>query len=88
MVQATHAAIELLRRSEEHCDEHPHLVILAVPDLDQLLAAQSRLAKCIRTTPYYEPDLDNQLTALAAGPLYDSDRVFFRHYKLWRQPSC
>lgn len=45
-----------------------YLVCLSVEDLFELEALQTRLSKDFKTIPFYEPDLDNEMTAFAIEP--------------------
>lgn len=50
----------------EHGTPPENLVVLQVPDEDALRAILGRLDG--RTVAFHEPDLDDALTAIAAGP--------------------
>ena len=81
MVQASHAAIEgsTLLSSE---DDHPHLVVLGVKSEIQLYNALQRLSdNGIRCKPFYESDLDGQLTSFATEPIHGDSRQLFKNYQ-------
>jgi hypothetical protein len=82
-VQAIHAAIEVARSTLSPDDEHPHVVLCGVNSEQQLFNAMNRLQGLgIEIKPFYEADLGDQLTAIAAGPIYGEDRRHFRRYQL------
>jgi hypothetical protein len=63
--------------------EHPSLVVCSIPDEpDLLLEAQNLSRQQIRFILFREPDLNNQVTALATEPLPLSQRKKLRHLKL------
>jgi hypothetical protein len=77
-VQAAHAAIEVARNKE--LKHHPNLVILTArdePSLHKLLDTIDLPIEVFR-----EPDRNNEVTAVAAGPLYGEDRRKFRKFKM------
>ena len=82
-VQAIHAAIELARSHLSPDEEHPHLVLCGVKSELQLFNALQRLQKAgIPHKPFFEADRDDELTAVAAGPVSGEDRQHFRRYNL------
>jgi len=46
--------------------------------------ASSLKLKNIRFKEFREPDIGNQLTAIATEPVYGEQREFFKKYQLWR----
>lgn len=79
-VQSTHAALDFLMEHREagatwHAESN-FLCLLSVPDeasLEQL--AQEAQRKCIRFTIFREPDIDNQVTAIALEPGTNSAKL-------------
>jgi hypothetical protein len=51
-----------------------YVVCLSVKDLFELEALHTRLSKEFDTVPFYEPDLDNEMTAFAVEPHPDVER--------------
>jgi hypothetical protein len=83
VVQACHACIEATRAFLPSDHEHPFLVICGVRDERRLGHCRDRLDRAgIRYRAFFEPDLGNQLTALASEPLRGARRDFFRHCPL------
>lgn len=56
----------LIQWTLEHGRPPESLVVLQVPGLDELHRAHDRLEG--RVVAFHEPDLDDELTAVAAGP--------------------
>lgn len=82
-VQACHAAIEVARKHISPDEEHPHLVLCGVGSEIQLSNAYSKLkAHGVVVEPFYEADLDGQLTAIASEPIFGEQRRLFRRYNL------
>jgi hypothetical protein len=80
-VQACHAAMESTKKYE--WKEHPHLVICGVKDEKRLIHEYNKLLNVgIKLIEWREPDLDNQLTAFATGPISGADRWHFRNFQL------
>lgn len=85
-VQACHAALESGRQFP-WVGDHPHLVLLNVPDepslnrwLEEVLSQPQ-----FKVTPFREPDLNNSLTAIAvAGVSSKSLRHYFRSLPLFK----
>ena len=82
-VQSTHAAIEAARYLIPPQIEHPHVIICGVGDEMNLKKEASHLSLFgIKYKPFYEADIDNQLTAIATEPIYGKDRKHFKKFKL------
>jgi hypothetical protein len=83
-VQAIHATFESLRKSPyPQSNEHPHVILCAAKDelaLHRLL--RKFAARGIILYPFYEPNRDNEMTALASSVVYN--RQPFRKLKLFR----
>ena len=63
--------------------EHPHLVILGVPDEGDLWLAWGKLQHTdIQHVRFHEADLNNSLTAIATSAIAGESRKFFRKFKL------
>ena len=93
-VQSAHAAIEAARTfipSKNHeenidcLDNHPHLIICEVRDEKKLKSTEKKLKENgIRYRMFIEPDIGDQITAIATEPLssYDNRREVLRRYQL------
>lgn len=87
-VQACHAAINAARSFLDHRDQHPHLVLLGVPDHDALHQLRRRLLEVpvqreIEYSIFWDSDLpEPNTTALATEPISGEDRKFFKGYPL------
>jgi hypothetical protein len=85
-VQSCHAAIEATRLFISPTQQHPHLVLCGVRDESALKREVCRLElDGVRFAPFYEPDRDNELTAIATEPIADSAKRHFRRYNLLEQ---
>ncbi len=85
-VQAVHAAIDFIFKypdiSRNWHDISNYLVILSVPTESELKrTAQTLTAANLLFSPFHEPDIDNQLTAIAIEPSEKAQR-FCSGYKL------
>jgi hypothetical protein len=82
-VQTAHACIEAARHFIPPQVEHPHLIILSADSELHLHKIKAKLeAEGIPHKGFYEPDMGNQLTALATAPISGQSRNFFKKYKL------
>jgi hypothetical protein len=83
VVQACHACIEAVRAFLPSQHEHPFLVVCGVRDERRLGQWRDRLERAgIRFRAFFEPDLGEQLTALATEPLRGRPRRLFRNLRL------
>ena len=80
-VQATHAALEASKHNDIPKDLH--LVLCSVKDKRALSKTAFNFSKSkVNLHMFYEPDLGNELTAIASDVVYD--RRPFKHLKLLR----
>lgn len=82
-VQAIHAGIEAARFSLITADEtHPHVVLCGVNNQDHLDRVSVKLSQAgIRFKNFIEPDIGNEITALATEPLNGEQRSLLRNYQ-------
>lgn len=79
-VQAAHAAIESARHFVSDGEEHPSVIILIVKNEAKLIKLYDKIPyDCIS---FEEPDIGNQMTAIATRPLCGKERDFFKRYQL------
>ena len=84
-VQSCHAAIEAAL-SFGRLPDHPSVIICGIDSEAKLLNAQNKLTLAgIKCHSFREPDIDNQLTAIACEPVYDEQRKLFRQYQLIKE---
>jgi hypothetical protein len=80
-VQAAHAAIEAGRRglltSE---DPHPHLVFAEFHDLPRIIDKLDTHA--VGFAVYQDPDIDDEITAIATRPLFGKERRLLKNVRL------
>lgn len=79
-VQASHAAIESARNFINEGMEHPSVIILNMKSEEALIKFNNSCPN--RTIGFREPDIGNQLTAIATEPVFGDDRKYFRKYQL------
>lgn len=83
LVQSCHAVAEAARNFVPSDMEHPHFVVCGVKDEAALKKAYRKIQEQdIRCCAFYEADIDDQMTALATEPVYDTARLHFRNYQL------
>lgn len=83
VVQSCHAVAEAARSLLSPEQPHPHIIVCDVRDERALRQSHDRLVRQgVRCRAFIEPDLDNQLTALATEPVFDHTRRLFRRYQL------
>ena len=83
-VQSCHAAIEAtkaFKQPQETCN----LVVCTVADESQLYKWTDKLrTRGIEFATFYEPDIGNQLTAIATEPVYKKQRKVFSGLNLMK----
>jgi hypothetical protein len=83
VVQACHAAIEAARAFLSPPEQHPSVIVCGVRDERRLYRCLDRLrAAGIRCRPFHEPDLGNELTAVATEPLCGDRRELVSGFPL------
>jgi hypothetical protein len=88
VVQACHASIEAARSFLPSGAAHPFIIVCGVPDEPALFRCLDRVARLgVRHRAFREPDIGNQLTALATEPVFGARRRCFRKYRLLGQPA-
>lgn len=80
-VQAIHASIEATRHSLITAEEvHPHVVLCGVKNTQKLFGISQKLDRAgIRYRAFFEPDLNNEITALATEPISGDHRQLFNN---------
>jgi hypothetical protein len=59
-------------------------VLCEVKNEEELNSVAYRLEQnCICFEPFFEPDIGNQITAIASGPVYGDTRRLFKRYRLF-----
>jgi hypothetical protein len=85
VVQSCHAVAEAARSFLPAGQEHPHIIVCQVRDEPALRQSLHRLqTHGVRFRAFLEPDLGNELTALATEPVFDGTRRLFRRFPLLR----
>ena len=84
VVQAAHACIEAAKAFlTDPSLDHPHLVVIGTNNLPQLNKCIRRLEEAgIAHRAFFESDLDEEMTAIATGPVFGEQRRFFAKYQL------
>ena len=81
-VQACHACIESARKFLSPDDVHPHLILLEIHSEQALAAVCARLERHgLQFSPFYEPDLGDELTAVATEVVRGEKRKLMRRYQ-------
>lgn len=82
-VQIAHAAMAATYSFTKKLRSHPHLCVCAVSNEEELDKEFNRLKEVgVPCCAWYEDDMGNQLTAVAAAPLRGNKRKPLRRYKL------
>ena len=85
-VQSGHALYEASQQHYNKDDEHPHFVFTSVKNEGELYRWIGKLERLgVRFYAWSEPDMDNELTAIATEPVYGSGRRFFKNLKLVKE---
>jgi hypothetical protein len=86
VVQSCHAVIEVAKSLLPAEFPHPHIVVCAIPDERRLFQCLERLRRCgIAHRAFYEPDRDNELTAIGTEPIFGERRRLFKGYRCLSQ---
>lgn len=82
-VQGTHVAIEVARNSMDKQQEHPSVIYVIVRNEQKLInISKELLDNDIEIKVFREPDIDNEMTAIATVPLIGSKRDCLKRFQL------
>lgn len=84
IVQSCHAVIEATKAFNiERLSDHPSVIILSAKNENRLHRVRKYLIEQgVQHVHFYEPDMDDELTALATEPIFGDRREAFRKYQL------
>lgn len=83
VVQACHASLEAARRFLPPSRDHPNVIVLGLPDESALRHCLQELTSLnVRLHSFREPDLGDQLTAIATELIPRTHKRLFRKYRL------
>lgn len=81
-MQAGHALVESAK-NDPYQGEHPSVIICGVKTLHELEKVIDYLdKKNIKSFPFREPDIDNELTAVSTGLIEEDQRSLFKKFQL------
>jgi len=84
-VQSCHACIESTK-SFPNPEEHPHLVVIGIPNEAKLYKAAQRLDQSgIRYKIFFESDRNDEATAMATEVVHGEARRLFKNYQLLKE---
>ena len=82
-VQSIHSVIEYHKNFSPYENIHPNVILLEIENEGKLIQEMHKLLnKGILLAPFYEPDLNNSLTAFACKSVSGDDKKIFSKYKL------
>ena len=85
IIQAGHALFEHALTLEKKPEQISSFCLLELKDENELEKAANKLERTdIPFTKFFEPDYSTGFTAIAAGPIYDEDRNFFKKFKFYK----
>ena len=91
-VQSCHACIEAAHSFKvADLPQHPNVIILQVKNEEKLYRVQDYLSQReIRFESFIEPDIGDQITAIATEPISGDSRQFFKRFQLYSssKPIC
>ena len=88
IVQSCHAVLEAGKSLLPSNYLHPHLVVIGIPDERQLFQCLDRMRRLnVPFRAFHEPDRQNELTAIATGPIVGEQRQIFRRFRCLEQPA-
>lgn len=85
-MQSCHACIEAAK--EFGLQEHPSVILLGAKNLNKIERAIKYLGtNGIKHVVFREPDIGDEITAVATSPVNGDKREVFRKYQLLREAS-
>lgn len=89
VVQSCHAVAKAAILYNNKLEIDPHMVVLGVKTEAALFKAIEKLSKNnIKCQWFVEPDIGNQVTALATEPVYGDTRLLFRNYQILKPETA
>jgi hypothetical protein len=86
VVQSCHAVRQI---HGNQTTEDERLIVLAAKNENELIRIKSRLEEAgIDHWAFTEPDIGNQITSIATGPIRGHQRSFFKKYRLLQAPKA
>ena len=83
VVQSSHAALVLGHKIKDHDPHKLNFVVCGAKDLADLMAIKDHIAtEGVETVEFVEPDLNNEITAIASFPMSVSKKRCMRRYKI------
>jgi len=82
VVQSSHAVLEATRAFIKDEERYKIIVVAAKSEVKLKLIMEEAAQNQINTVAFTEPDMDNQVTAIATEPLDDEKKQVFARYKL------
>ena len=79
-VQSSHAVIESSRKFLPINAEHPSVIILIVKNQKKLIKISEHMD--LEHVVFREPDIGNEMTAIASRPVMGDEREYFKKYQL------
>ena len=83
VVQTSHAVLELSRTKPVDTADHPSIIVCGIKSEEKLRRLNDEFSQ-FKPVAFHEPDRDNEMTAVAIGPIYGDDRQAFRKFNLLR----
>lgn len=80
VVQASHACIIAGQNMDADC--YPYLVVIGVRNEAKLRSIMEKVRETCNVYPFYEPDMNNELTAFATQPVAEDLKPNFQKYQL------
>lgn len=85
-VMSCHAAMEASLAFSDSKSDHPHICLCAVKNEANLISGALHLNSYgIRFYAWYEPDRNNELTALATAPISGNQRRYLRKFQCLKE---
>jgi peptidyl-tRNA hydrolase len=83
VVQSAHAAIEASAQYHSEQQEHPSVIVLGVKNESKLHKFKDYVEEnSLKYKLFREPDMDNELTAVAVFPVSEDQKKMFKKYQL------
>ena len=85
IIQSGHALFEHALTLKNKPEQISSFCLLQAKSEDELIKISQKLEmKDINFTMFHEPDYNTGYTSIAAGPIYDKDRKFFKKFNFYK----